>query len=264
MDLGLDGKIAWVLGGSSGLGRASAHSLAGEGAHVAVSSRTEGDLTAAAKDIESATGSRCIPVPVDVTDGEGIREAAATVEADLGPIDILVSNAGGPPPGTFDTLDDDDLEYAFRLTTASAWRLAKAVLPGMRATGGGVMLFLTSASTKEVLPNLLLSNMMRAAVVGMAKTLSKELAGDGIRVACVAPGRIATKRLDQLDHAAAERTGKPVAEIRGGIIAGIPLGRYGDPKEFGDVVAFLASERASFVSGTSVLVDGGMLSGILS
>ncbi len=134
----------------------------------------------------------------------------------------------------------------------------------MRDKGSGCILYLTSSSTKEVIPNLLLSNMMRAAVVGMAKTLSKELGPEGIRVLCVAPGRIETARLLALDEGNAERSGRPVEEVAAEAKARIPLGRYGDPQEFGDVVAFLASERASYISGTSVTIDGGMLNGILT
>jgi 3-oxoacyl-[acyl-carrier protein] reductase len=177
---------------------------------------------------------------------------------------VLVSNGGGPPPGGFGDFDDDGLFDAFKLTTASAWRLAKAVTPSMRERGSGCLLFLTSGSTKEVILNLLLSNMMRAAVVAMAKTISKELGPEGIRVLCVAPGRIETPRLVQLDEAAAEKSGKDVEEIRSSLVSTIPLGRYGDPEEFGDVVAWLASERASYLSGVSVSVDGGALNGVLS
>jgi 3-oxoacyl-[acyl-carrier protein] reductase len=263
MDLGLDGRVAWVLGGSSGLGKASASALAAEGARVVISSRSEERLTAAAEEITRA-GSECHYVPVDVGDGDQIAAGARRIADEVGPVDILVSNAGGPPPGTFEDLSEDDLFAAFSLTTASAWRLAKAVLPSMLDRGSGVMLFLTSASTKEVIPNLLLSNMMRAAVVGMAKMLSKELGPHGIRVLCVAPGRIETQRLVQLDEAASKRTGKTVEEIRGGLQAAIPLRRYGDPSEFGETVAFLASERASYLNGISVVVDGGALNGVLS
>lgn len=264
MDLGLDGKIAWVHGASSGLGRSCAVSLGREGARVAVSARREDELKKVATEIASETGNESIAVPCDVTDAEAITSAAQRVRSELGPVDILVSNAGGPPPGTFDDLDDDTLQGAFVLTTASAWRLAKAVVPDMQAGSGGCLIFLTSGSTKEVIPNLLLSNMMRAAVVGMAKTLSKELAADGVRTLCVAPGRIETARLQQLDEAASKRTGKSVEEIRAQLQATIPLGRYGRTQEFGDVVAFLASERASFINGVTVVVDGGMLNGILS
>ena len=263
MDPGLKGKVAWVTGASSGLGRASALALGGEGAHVAVSARRAGELDEVAGAIESA-GGRGMVVPLDVTDAGGIRAAHDAVTRALGPVDILVSNGGGPPPGGFEDFDDDALYGAFTLTTASAWRLAQTVTPDMRQRRTGCLLFLTSGSTKEVIPNLLLSNMMRAAVVAMAKTMSKELGPHGVRVLCVAPGRIETPRLVQLDEAAAQKSGQAVEEMRSSLIDKIPLGRYGEPREFGDVVAWLASERASYLSGISVSVDGGALNGVLS
>jgi 3-oxoacyl-[acyl-carrier protein] reductase len=259
VNLDLDNKVAWVLGGSSGLGRASAAALAAEGARVAVSSRDEQVLKQTAAEIAEQTGATSIGVPLDVTDRGAIDDAARRVADELGPVDILVSNSGGPPPGPFTDIDDDTLVGAFALTAASAWRLTKAVVPGMLERGAGVLVYLTSGSTKEYMPNLLLSNMMRPAVVGMMKTISKELGPQGIRALCVAPGRIETQRLQQLDRIAADRTGRTVEEVRAGLQATIPAGRYGEPREFGDLVAFLASERASFVSGVSVVVDGGML-----
>lgn len=264
MDLELDGKVAWVTGGSSGLGRATATALAREGAAVAISSRGREALDRVAGEIGHSTGGRCIPIALDVSEGASIGPATAAIEEQLGPVDILVANAGGPPPGSFDELDENALAGAFELTTASAWRLTKAVLPSMRQRRAGALLYITSSSTKEIIPNLLLSNMMRAAVVGMAKTLSKQVAPDNIRVVCVAPGRIETPRIHQLNQAAADSSGRPVEEISAESQAGLPMGRYGDPQEFGDVVAFLASERASYVTGVSVVVDGGLLNGVLS
>jgi 3-oxoacyl-[acyl-carrier protein] reductase len=264
VDLGLDGKVAWVMGASSGLGRSSALALAREHAAVALSARRAGELDAAAAAISSETGSRCAAVPLDVTDADAIGAAHERVTSELGPVDVLVANAGGPPPGGFGDHDAGSLGAAFTLTAASAWHLAQAVVPAMKERGGGCLVFLTSSSTKEVIPGLLLSNMMRAAVVGMAKTLSKELGPHGVRVVCVAPGRIETARLEALDADAARRSGTPVQEVRAANHARIPLSRYGRPQEFGDVVAFLASERASYVSGVSVVVDGGMLNGVLS
>lgn len=264
MDLGLTGKVAWVTGGSSGLGRATADALAAEGANVAISARDRAALERAADEIGAAGGGRCAAVPLDVTDGPAIEVAARAVVDELGPIDVLVANAGGPPPGPFAAFDDDVLYDAFTLTTASAWRLAKQVVPSMQERGSGCLVFITSSSTKEVIPGLLLSNMMRAAVVGMVKTLSKELGPSGIRALCVAPGRIYTPRVQALDEHRAAAAGRDVADVRAESEAGIPLGRYGDPREFGDVVAFLASERASYVTGVNLLVDGGALSGILS
>jgi 3-oxoacyl-[acyl-carrier protein] reductase len=264
VDLGLDGKVAWVLGASSGLGRATALSMARDGAHVAISARREDELKKAVSEIESQTGARAVAVPLDVTDLEAIPEAAQRVEAELGPVEVLVSNAGGPPPGGLDAIDDETFRAAFRLTTESAWRLVNAVVPGMKERGSGVLIFLTSSSTKEIIPALMLSNTMRAAVVGLAKTLSKELGPQGIRVLCVAPGRINTARLKSLDEHTAKTTNRSPEEVRAAVQSQIPLGRYGSPDELGDVVAFLASERASYVTGTTVLVDGGLLNGILS
>jgi 3-oxoacyl-[acyl-carrier protein] reductase len=249
VDLGLKDKVAWVLGGSSGLGRATAEALAEEGAQVAVSARDEEKLKESASRIDSAAAGHCIGVPLDVTDAAGIDAAASEVVSQLGDVEILVANAGGPPAGTFEDFDDAALQGAFELTTASAWRLAGAVIPSMKQRGDGVVLFITSSSTKEPIPGLLLSNMMRPAVVGMAKTLSKELGGHGIRVLCVAPGRIETPRTQALGHSGVES---------------IPLGRLGRSRELGDVVAFLVSPRASYVTGVSVLVDGGASNGLLS
>lgn len=245
MDLELEGKVAWVLGGSSGLGRGCAEALAREGAKVAISARGQDKL----KEVAGGIGHGCLPIALDVTDPVAIDRVATEIASQLGPIDILVANAGGPPAGTFDDFDDRALHKAFDLTAASAWRLADAVIPSMKARGAGVVVFITSSSSKEPIAGLLLSNMMRPAVVGLAKTLSKELGEHGIRVLCVAPGRIETPRTAVLGH--------------GGVEA-IPLGRLGQPPELGDVVAFLASARASYVTGVTVLVDGGASSGLLS
>lgn len=262
MDLGLGGKVAWVIGASSGLGRASAESLAREGAHVAISARREAELAETARAIESSTGGRCVAVPLDVTEPDAIAVAGETVATKLGPVDVLVANAGGPQPGRFETLDEEGLYAAFRLTTAAFWRLTKQVVPAMQERGSGCLIFITSSSTKEVIPDLLFSNMMRPAVVGMAKTLSKELGPHGIRSLCVAPGRIDTPRVRALDEHRASATGVDAAAARAESEARIPLGRYGEPHELGDVVAFLASERASYITGVNVLVDGGHLNGL--
>ncbi len=259
MNLGLDSKVAWVLGGSSGLGLASAKVLAQEGASVAISARDEKRLATAAAEVDKLGGGKCVGVPLDVRDADAMNQRAREIESELGGFDVLVANAGGPPPGTFDDFEDDALYDAFTLTTASAWRATKAVLPSMRSRGGGAIVYITSITTKEVVDRLLLSNMMRAAVVGMAKTLARELASDGIRVLCVAPGHHDTPRVQQLDEARANAEGKPIAEIQARMAASIPAGRLGDPIEFGNAVAFLASDAASFISGISLTVDGGQL-----
>ncbi|MDQ5815177.1 MAG: SDR family oxidoreductase [Actinomycetota bacterium] len=264
MDLGLDDKIAWVVGASSGLGLASAWSLAREGTTVAISARRLEDLKRHAGDIERETGSRCLPLELDVTDPSAIEEVGRAVCRELGGIDICVANAGGPTPGTFGDLGEDQLRAAFDLTTASAWRLAKVATNSMQARQGGAMIFITSGSVKEPIANLMLSNMMRPAVVGLAKTLSKELGPQGIRVVCVAPGRIQTDRVAALDRLAAENSGRTAEDVAEASRGSIPLGRYGDPAEFGDVVAFVASERASYMTGNTVVVDGGALRGLLT
>lgn len=258
MDLGLAGKTAWVLGGSSGLGRGSAEALAQEGSAIAISARDPARLDEAARDIQ-ANGGRCVAIRADVTSATSIREAAEAVERELGGIDVLVANSGGPPPGSFDDADDDALLAAFELVTASAWRLAKGALGSMRSRGGGAMIFITSSSTKEVIDGLLLSNMMRAAVVGMAKTLSRELASDNIRVVCVAPGYHETPRVEVLERARADKRGVSVEKIRAESTASIPLGRFGSPADFGRAVAFLASPAAAHITGVTLTIDGGAL-----
>lgn len=264
MDLGLEGRVAWVIGGSSGLGRASAAALAAEGARVVISARGGDALDEAASAIAIATGGECSATPLDVTDASAIEDAASEVRTSVGPVDILVANAGGPPPGPFAAFGDDALFDAFKLTTASAWRLVKQVAPAMQERKHGALIFITSSSTKEIIQGLLLSNMMRAAVVGMMKTLAKELGPDGVRALCVSPGRILTPRVESLDAHRAAASGVDAASVRAESEAAIPLRRYGDPSEFGDVVAFLASPRASYVTGVNVLVDGGSSNGVTS
>lgn len=260
MDLGLSGKRAWVLGASSGLGRATAAALAAEGASVAISSRGEDKLRAAAGEIGAAA-----VIPLDVAEGRAAIDAAAARAAEkLGGLDIVVSNHGGPTPGGFDDIDDDAFGAAFQLVLASAWRVTKATVPHLREAGGGVIVYVTSSSTKEVIPNLLLSNTMRTGVVGMMKTLSRELGPAGIRMLCAAPGRIATARVASIDAVTAQRQGITQDEARKAAEEEIPLGSYGDPQEFGDVVAFACSPRASYVSGTTLLIDGGKLMGVMS
>lgn len=260
MDLELEGRVAWVLGGSSGLGRASAKALAREGAKVAVSARSRGPVD----EVASSMGDDCIGVVCDVSDPGSIEDAHRTIVEQLGPVDILLANSGGPPAGDFVDHDDESLRAAYELLVASAWRLTKAVLPSMLERRRGVLLYVTSSSTFEPIPGLLLSNMMRPAVVAMAKSLSRELGPQGIRALCVTPGRIATPRVASLDQRRADAGGKSIEEARAASEATIPIRRYGEPPEFGDVVAFLASERASYMTGTSVVVDGGLIGSLLA
>lgn len=260
MDLGLEGRVAWVLGGSSGLGRAAAVALAREGVRVAVSARGRDGLD----EVCSELGDGCIGVVCDVSDPSSIEEAHRSIVEQLGPVEILLANSGGPPPGDFADHDDATLQGAHDLLVASAWRLTKAVLPSMLEKGSGVLMYVTSSSTYEPIPGLLLSNMMRPAVVAMAKSLSQEFGPRGIRALCVTPGRIATPRVESLDRRRAEASGTTVEEARAASERSIPFRRYGEPNEFGDVVAFLASDRASYVTGTSIVVDGGIIRSLLS
>lgn len=262
MDLELRDKVTWVLGASSGLGLACASAFAREGSLLAISSRDTERLSAASGQIRSEWGVSCVRRTADVRDASAMQGAHKEITRNLGPVDILVVNSGGPPAGGVDDISASDFQAAFELVCMSAFNAAKLVLPGMRAQKSGTILFLTSSSTKEVIPNLLLSNVFRVAVTGLAKSLAKDLGSDGIRVLCVAPGRIATGRVAELDEARSTRTGLPVAKIRSASEAEIPQGRYGTVTEFADVVVFLASSRASYVSGTTIFVDGGKLNSL--
>lgn len=264
MDLGVEGRVAWVHGGSSGLGRATAEALVREGAAVAISARDEERLAAAARAIASSCGGRCIDVPLDVSNVAAIAPAHERVVKELGQVDILIANSGGPPPGTFDSITDDQMDASVDLLVRSAWHLTRAVVPSMRERRRGVIIYITSSSTKEVIGGLLLSNMMRAAVVGMAKTISKELGPENVRVLCAVPGRIRTPRVESLDRTRADASGRPVDVVKRASESEIALRRYGEPAEFGDALAFLASDRASYITGTSIVIDGGLLNGVTS
>jgi len=259
MDLGLRGKVAMVAAASQGLGKAVALGFAREGANLALCARNQAALEAVAAEARRY-GVDALAVPADVTRAEDIAKFVEKAVAHFGGIDILVTNAGGPPAGTFqDFADDAPWQAAFELTLLSAVRLIRGVLPSMRARGGGAIIVMTSSSIKVPIPNLILSNVFRAGVAALAKTLAEELAPYNIRVNNVLPGRIATERLLYLDQVNAERAGVSVEEIRQRTIAQIPLGRYGDPEEFANAVVFLASERASYITGASLQVDGGYI-----
>jgi 3-oxoacyl-[acyl-carrier protein] reductase len=183
---------------------------------------------------------------------------ASAVER-FGGIDVLVTNAGGPPAGTFDRFDDSDWQRAFDLTLMSSVRLIRRTIPVMRERGGGSIVAMTSSSIKQPIPNLLLSNVMRAGVAALAKTLADELAGDNIRVNTLVPGRIATQRIEELDRANAERQGVDVETVTRQQLGNIPVGRYGEAEEFANAAVFLASQSASYITGATLQVDGGMI-----
>lgn len=259
MDLGVKGKAALVTASSRGIGRATAEILAAEGARVAMCARSAADVTRAAAEIRERTGADVLAVQADVTKPEDIaRLVQRTVEA-FGAVQILVNNAGGPPPGTFDSLDDPAWQAAFELTLLSAVRVIRAVLPHMRRAGGGSIVNLQSTSVKAPIDNLMLSNAIRTGVIGLAKTLSFELARDGIRVNSVLPGAIMTDRQREMLALQSSHTGKSVEELIRLREAAIPLGRYGEPQDLGNMIVFLASERARYVTGVTVQVDGGLV-----
>lgn len=262
MDLGLSGKTVLVAAASKGLGRAIAEEFAREGAKVAMCSRDEAAVRKAAEDIARATKGDVYPIAADVSTKEGCEAFVRGALAKYGALDILVVNAGGPPPGRFDDLDDAAWQRAMDLTLMSAVRLTRLALPQMRKQQGGSIVYSTSTSVRQPSQylNLILSNALRAGVHGMLKTLATDLAKEGIRVNAVQPGRIATDRLIQLDTDTAMRQSTtPEAVRRRYEEQVIPMGRYGRPEEYAAAVVFVASPKASYINGVSLQVDGGML-----
>lgn len=262
MDLRLSDKIALVTAASKGLGKAVALRLAQEGAHVAVCARGEGPLTETCAEIEERTGRQALALPADVSDPRTPDMLVASTVERFGRLDMLITNAGGPPPGQFLDLAPEDWEAAVRLTLMSAVRLCYAAVPVMKAQDGGSILAMTSITVKQPLPNLVLSNSLRLAVTGLVKSLADELAPFGIRVNGICPGWTRTSRVEQLLRHRAQGNDTDPEEEAARIAAAIPLGRMGTPEEFAAASAFLVSPVASYITGVSLLVDGGMYRGV--
>jgi len=263
MDFGLVGKVVLVTGASSGLGFAIASELAAEGAAVAIVARRKPELERAASSIMNATRARVLPLPGDVTNADDVSSCVARIAESLGPVDILVANAGGPPSTTFATTTEDQYRAAIELNLLSSIRLAHACVPGMRERHWGRVIFVTSMAAKQPVPGLLLSNTARAGLLGFAKTLATECAPDNVLVNSVMPGHFNTQRAIDLAKMRAEREGQPVDALLAARVKGIPLGRAGEAAEFAAVVTFLSSERASFMTGAAIQVDGGQVLGIV-
>jgi 3-oxoacyl-[acyl-carrier protein] reductase len=254
MDLELGNRRALVTGASRGLGRAIALALAAEGAEVVAAARNLERLDELAAATPAGRGA-ILPRACDLTDASAIDGLGSLLRQ----TDILVLNTGGPPPGPATETTDLVWKLQFEAMFLSAVRLTRLALPGMRQRGFGRILAVVSSGVIQPIPNLSISNALRAALVGWAKTLANEVAAEGITVNCVAPGRIATDRVAELDQAQAKRTGLELAQIQKQSRAGIPAGRYGDATEFASVIAFLASPRASYLTGGVIRVDGGMI-----
>ncbi len=258
----LHGRVALVTGGSSGLGFASARALAEQGARIALSSRGGEKLEAAGARL-AEEGFEVRTFAADVRDGASLAALVESASGALGPIDILVANGGGPPSKPALELEEADWEVAIPLALLFVPRLCRLVVPGMRERRWGRIVAINSVSARQPIPNLALSNALRPAVIGYLKTLSQEVAMDGVTVNAVLPGYTRTERQEELAKAASGRTGKPIEEVVAGWIGNTPIGRMGEAEEIGAVVGFLASPAASFVTGQALAADGGYVRGLL-
>lgn len=258
MDMELKDRVVLVMASSSGLGKAIARRFALEGARVMMASRNGEKLQKAAKDISDEVGSEVSFKTCDITVSGQIDELVALTEEKLGHISVLVNNAGGPPAGTFGDFSDEDWQKAFELNLLSYVRTIRAVLPGMKEQKWGRIVNSTSSSVREVIENLLLSNTFRLGVIGLTKTLARELAPFNILINAIGPGRFDTQRIRNLDIAMAEKLGRPLEEVAANSLSKIPLGRYGEPDEYGRLALFLGSGANSYITGQTVLADGAM------
>lgn len=268
MDLGLKGRTALVTAASRGFGRATAELLAAEGARVALCARGAEELETAAdavrlagEEVHGGAGGRVLARPLDVTDDAAVKAFLDEIAAELGPVDLLVVNAGGPPAGNFGDLDLAQWEAAYRLTIESAVRLCRLVLPGMMERGFGRIVPITSVSVRQPVENLLLSSVLRPAVQALVKTLSDEAASCGVTVNAVAPGFHTTSAVERLITAKIEQTGCTRDDVINGWTEAIPAGRLGEPEELAALIVFLMSRQAAYITGQCVTADGGWVRG---
>jgi 3-oxoacyl-[acyl-carrier protein] reductase len=261
MDLGLRGRAAIVGGATSGLGRASAEALAGEACDLLIWSRRADALSAVAAELRSAHGVRVEQVVADAND-PGAAATVAQAAVAFGPIDVLVSNAGGPPTVDPTATDAAGWQRAFQLLAATPIELATRLLPGMRERGWGRIVAILSSGVRQPIPELVYSNAARSALAAWLKTTARAVAAEGVTVNGVMPGRIATPRIHELDSGRAEREGSTEDAVRAAHLATIPAGRYGEPDELATLVAFLASDRATYITGQLIAVDGGLIAGL--
>jgi len=257
MDFQIKNKTAIVCASSQGLGKAAALELASEGVNLVISSRNEETLLSVKKEIETSTNAKIVSVVADLNKPKDIDNLYAKANSELGPIDILINNAGGPPPSNFDSLNDEDWLKAFNLTMMSSIRLSKLVLPDMKERNWGRIINISSVSVKTPVPGLFLSNSLRMGVLGWSKALSDEVASKGVTVNSVCPGSTRTARITNIFQSQSEAMGKTIEEIESHAAANIPMLRIGEPKELAALIAFLASERASYMTGIAIQVDGG-------
>ena len=262
MELGLTGRVALVAAASQGLGRSIAAELAAEGAQVVICARGEADLIRAREEIAAATGAEVRAVVADVSTTEGIDAVVRTATEAFGRVDVLVTNSGGPPAAPFEEHEWSGWQQAVELLLRSNVELVRAVLPGMKARRWGRILAVTSIAAKQPVEGLVLSNALRAAVTGAMRTLANEVAPFGITVNTMLPGYTRTARVERLDAARAARENRSPDEVRRSVEAQIPMKRLGEPREFAALAAFLASDRASYITGQAIAVDGGWIRGV--
>ncbi|PLT28930.1 SDR family oxidoreductase [Peribacillus deserti] len=261
MDFQLKGKTALVAASSQGLGKAIAEALVKEGANVMITSRNEAKLQEVRSELSGLQKGRVSSITGDITNPSDIEKMVKQTVQEFGGIDILINNAGGPPAGAFEEITDDEWQNSFELNLFSYIRLIRQALPYLKKNGGKII-NIASSSIKEPIPGLILSNTFRTAIVGMSKTLASELAPYNILINTVAPGRIATDRVRHLDEVNANKAGVSIEQMEEKVKGQIPLGRYGAPEEFANVVAFLVSDANTYMTGSSFLVDGGMVKSI--